>query len=54
MGSDNKLMSLSPDEIEKPDHIKYKGYQQSGPSEENTTELSIKNKEIQVDQTPNV
>lgn len=51
MGGDNKYRSVSPDEIEKIEPSKYKDYQASGPSSENPEELSIKEKDISLDQS---
>lgn len=51
MGSDNKYKSVKPEEIEKIDSSKYKDYQPSGPNPENPDELSIKEKDVTLDQS---
>lgn len=50
MGSDNKYKSVKPEEIEKTDSSKYSGYQTSGPNPQNPDELSIKEKDVTLDQ----
>ena len=40
-----------PEEIEKIESSKYKDYQQSGPNPENPDELSIKEKDVTLDQS---
>lgn len=48
MKSDNSIESISPDEIEKVADSKYREYQQSGPSQENPKELSIKQQDVHI------
>jgi hypothetical protein len=50
MGADNQYKSVKPDEIDKLDTGKFTDYQASGPDPKNPDELSIKTKDVAVDQ----
>ena len=49
IGSDNKVFTVKPDEVEKADQSKYTDYQTSGTDTDNQEELAIKKTEF----TPN-
>ena len=49
MGSDNKMKSVKPDEIEKDEPSKYKEYQTAGPDEQNPDSMKMKKKDVTVD-----
>lgn len=50
---DNTAKSVKPDEVDKLAPSKYDKYQQSGPQETDPDYLSIKKKEVSVDQNSN-
>ena len=50
IGSNNQMRPVSPDEIDKVAANRFNDYQQAGPNPENPEELTIKQKDVNVQQ----